>query len=334
MSGLAEHGNRPFRHQPYVTGFPPCAGAIDDRETRVRRPVAGWAAVTEAAAIPVGPATLQGAPAARDVLAQASAENFPVALRVLPRRERGWLGAVYGFARLVDDIGDETEGDRLALLDRVEADLRRVRAGGAEHPLIRALVGLVRERDVPLDPFLRLIEANRVDQRVRRYRTFDDLVGYCRLSADPVGELVLHVFGVATPDRVALSDGVCTALQLAEHWQDVGEDRDRGRIYLPQDDMARFGVSEASLAGPLPSEAFCRLMAFEVERARGLLAHGVPLVRSLRGHARLAVAAYVGGGRAALDAVEASGYDVLARIPAAGGRARARATLAVLREAR
>ncbi len=269
-----------------------------------------------------------------ELLAKAGAENFPVALRFLPRREREWLGAVYGFARLVDDVGDESTGDRLAHLDRLEADLDRAFAGTAEHPLVRALTPLIRARDVPRDPFARLIEANRVDQRVSRYVTFDDLVGYCTLSADPVGELVLHVFGVATPERIALSNGVCTALQLAEHWQDVGEDLARGRVYLPTSDLRRFAVTEADLAGPVPSERFRHLMAFEVERARGLLAHGVTLVGSLRGHARLAVAAYVGGGRAALDAVERSGFDVLVTAPRAGSRARLGATLAVLREAR
>ena len=276
----------------------------------------------------------RAAPSAEEVMARAGSENFTVATRLLGGSHREHLLAVYGFARLVDDIGDETVGDRLALLDRVEADLRRVPGGGAEHELLRALEPFVRERAVPLDPFLRLIEANRVDQRVSRYETFDDLVGYCGLSADPVGELVLHVFGVATPDRIALSNAVCTALQLAEHWQDVGEDLGRGRIYLPREDLTRFGVSEDDLARPTPTEAFRALMTFEVERARGLLAHGVPLVRSLGGHARLAVAAYVGGGRAALDAVERSGFDVLARIPTAGNRARARATLSVLRESR
>lgn len=289
----------------------------------------------EAATVPSGHGLDErSGPACADVLAQAPAENFPVALRILPRRERAWLVAVYGFARLVDDIGDETAGDRLSLLDRVEEDVRRARDGGARHPLLRALGPFLRDRDVPLEPFLRLIEANRVDQRVSRYRTFDDLRGYCSLSADPVGELVLHVFGAATPERIALSDAACTALQLAEHWQDVGEDRARGRVYLPQDDLERFGVTEAELSRTEPTEAFRQLMAFEVARARGLLAHGVPLVRSLCGHARLAVAGYVGGGRAALDAVERSGYDVLAHIPRAGGRSRARATLAVLREAR
>jgi len=274
------------------------------------------------------------APVPDAILGKASAENFPVALRTLPRRERAWLGAVYGFARLVDDVGDEIEGDRLGLLDWIEDDVHRAFIGRAEHPLLERLTPFLSARNVPRDPFLRLIEANRVDQRVDRYETFDDLAGYCSLSADPVGELVLHVFDAVTDDRVRLSNGVCTALQLAEHWQDVGEDYRRGRVYLPQEDLDRFGVAEGDLAGPEPTDAFRTLMAFEVERARGLLAHGVPLVRSLRAHARLAVAAYVGGGRAALDAVTGSGFDVLVAPPKAGSAARLGATARVLVEAR
>jgi squalene synthase HpnC len=267
-------------------------------------------------------------------MAKASKENFPVALGVLPRRERERLRAVYGFARLVDDVGDEAAGDRLALLDELEADLHRAYEGRAVHPLLQRLTPLVRELDVPRELFLRLLEANRRDQETSCYPTFAELADYCSLSATPVGELVLIVFGAATPERIRLSDRVCTALQLAEHWQDVGEDLERGRLYLPLEDLARFGVDRASLPARRPTEAFRRLMAFEVERARALLADGVPLVRSLRGWARLAVAAYVAGGLAALDAVERSGYDVLARSPRAGSARRAAALVHILREAR
>jgi squalene synthase HpnC len=268
------------------------------------------------------------------VLAKARHENFPVALRVLPRRLRERLETIYGFARLVDDAGDEVAADRPALLDWLEADLERAFAGEARHPLLHRVTPLVRELELTPQPFLRLIEANRRDQRISRYATWDELAEYCTLSAHPVGELVLASLDAATPERVALSDEVCTALQLAEHLQDVGEDLGRGRIYLPVEDMARFGVAEEELHRAEPSEALRRLLAFEVERGRTLLASGVPLVASLHGSGRLAVAAYVGGGRAALDAVERSGYDVLRRSPHARGLARVRATLRVLREAR
>ncbi len=268
------------------------------------------------------------------ILAQARHENFPVALRVLPRATRRRLEAVYGFARLVDDAGDEAAGDRLALLGWLEEDLQRAFAGEARHPLLQRLTPLVRELRLGPEPFRRLIDANRQDQSVARYRSWEELAAYCDLSANPVGELVLCVFGAATPERIRRSDSVCTALQLAEHLQDVGEDLARDRVYLPQEDMGRFGVVEDDLHAATPSEALERLLAFEVGRARSLLADGVPLVGSLRGRTRLAIAAYVGGGRAALDAIERSGFDVLRSSPHAGTPARLRATAAVLREAR
>ena len=270
---------------------------------------------------------------ADQVLAKASRENFPVALRILPATVRRSLAAVYGFARLVDDAGDLYDGDRLALLDWIEADLARAYEGRAEHPLLQRLGEALAGVPLPREPLLRLIEANRRDQRVVRYGTWEELADYCSLSANPVGELVLHILGAATPDRIALSDSVCTGLQLAEHWQDVGEDLGRGRIYLPQEDLERFAVAESDLSADEPGEGFRLLMSFEVERARGLLAEGIPLVSSLHGRARLAIAAYVGGGRAALEAVERSGFDVLRRSPAASTAARLRAALHAVREA-
>jgi squalene synthase HpnC len=226
---------------------------------------------------------------ADEVLAKAARENFPVALFLLPAATRWRLRDVYGFARLVDDAGDLAEGDRGELLDWIEADLDR-----GEHPLI------ARVRDLPRGPLLRLIQANRQDQRVSRYETFDELLAYCHLSANPVGELVLDVFGAVTEERVRWSDSICTGLQLAEHWQDVEEDFAMGRVYIPQEDLRRFGVSE----GDFESPEFKTLIAFEIERARGLLQAGLPLVRSLHGRQRLAVAAFAGGGFAALAAVE------------------------------
>ena len=288
----------------------------------------GGPAVAAAAA-----ASPSGIPGADEILAKAGRENFPVALRLLPPVARRRLEAVYGFARLVDDAGDLYSGDRSALLEWIEADLDRAYEGRAEHPVLQRVSTVVRELSLPRGPFLRLIEANRQDQAVSRYATWDELAGYCELSANPVGELVLHVFGAATEERIRWSDAVCTGLQLAEHWQDVGEDYGRGRIYLPAEDMNRYGVTESDIAAAHPSEPFRRLLAFEVERAHGLLAEGVALVASLSGRYRLAIAAYAGGGRAALDAVERSGFDVLRRSPAAGKRARAAATLGVLRDA-
>jgi squalene synthase HpnC len=217
--------------------------------------------------------TAQPMPTREAVMVQSGEENFPVALWLVGPRTRRHLLAIYGFARLVDDIGDEVDGDRLALLDEIEAELDQ-----PVHPLMRELARTTRECNLPRDPFVRLIEANRRDQFVTRYDTFDELLDYCQLSAAPVGELVLHVFGSATEERIALSDKLCAALQVIEHLQDVDEDRARGRVYIGDFD-ARGG-------------------------ARALLRAGPPLVRRLTGRARLSVAGFLAGGRVALDAID------------------------------
>ena len=249
--------------------------------------------------------------------AQATGENFPVALRLLPARYRYHLAAVYGFARSADDMGDEAApGERLRLLGELEADLDRLYAGGTPGlAVVRALGPAVTQCSIPAQPFRDLIQANRQDQEVSRYPAFADLLDYCRLSANPVGRIVLCVFGAATGEREALSDRVCTALQLAEHWQDVAEDYRAGRVYLPQEDLARFGVSERELAAAAAPARLRELMAFEVDRARKLLDDGAPLTGTLRGAARIAVAGYVAGGRAALRAISAAGHDVLTATP-------------------
>jgi squalene synthase HpnC len=256
---------------------------------------------------------------AEEVVANASGENFPVALRVLPERYRRHLTNLYFFARLTDDLGDEarTSTDdvttlRLALLDELAADVTRIYEGGTPgSPVIRAMAETVRHCQVPARPLLDLIQANRQDQQVTRYRTFAELAQYCELSANPVGQVVLYIFGAATPERLALSDQICTALQLAEHWQDVAEDLAHGRIYLPAEDLERYAVTEADLAQPTASPKVRELMRFEVDRAARLLGEGAPLVGTLRGAARLAVAGYLAGGRAALAAIRKQRYDVL-----------------------
>jgi squalene synthase HpnC len=273
-------------------------------------------------------AVVERLPGAHEIYGRAPGENFSVASIVLGRDNRRHLTAIYGYARLVDQIGDAVEGDRRAALDAFETDLSKIFDGSSPaHPVLLRLEPTVRELDLPRGPFDRLIEANRRDQEVAVYETFDELVAYCDVSANPVGELVLHVFGAATPDRIALSDRVCTALQLAEHWQDVAEDRAAGRIYLPAEDLARFGVAPEELDASSAGAALRELMAFEVDRARRLLDEGAPLVGRLHGRARIAVAGYVGGGRAALDSIDAAGHDVLAGTPKAGKRRRALSTL-------
>lgn len=258
--------------------------------------------------------TIDAPPAHRVEQARAQ-ENFPVALRILPARHRRHLLALYGYARYVDDLGDEPLAagiDRLAALDGVEAELTALYEGRpVTHPVLRALAPTVAECRPPRDAFVRLIEANRVDQRVTRYATFAELVDYCTLSANPVGQLVLHVFGQATPATLALSDRVCTALQIVEHLQDVAEDHRRGRIYLPREDMDRFGVTEADLARPTAGRPVRELIGFEAERARAWLDAGAPLVAALHGWGRLAVSGYLAGGRAALDALADADHDPL-----------------------
>jgi squalene synthase HpnC len=254
--------------------------------------------------------------------ARASGENFPVALRLLPTSRRGYLMAVYGFARTTDDIGDRAApGQRMRLLDELEDDVRRLYAGrgtgqnGPQSQVVRALGPVVTDCGIPMQPFLDLIEANRQDQVISRYQGFEDLRGYCRLSANPVGRIVLHVFGCFSERRGELSDSVCTALQLAEHWQDVAEDFRAGRIYLPAQDMDEFGCTEGDLSlGTAPPQVRA-LVEFETNRATAMLDAGAPLIGTLRGAARVAVAGYVAGGRAALAAIAAARYDVLRGTP-------------------
>jgi len=269
------------------------------------------------------------------VLGRAGTENFPVASRLLPAALRTDLMALYGWARMVDELGDDYAGDRLAALDEVERQLRAclgtARPGGAPppagtHPLVAGMAEAVRRLDLPVQPLLDLVQANRQDQSVARYQTFEQLVGYCRLSANPVGRMVLEMFGVATPQRIAWSDNICTALQVVEHCQDVAEDAIVGRAYLPSDDMERFGVSVEELVPPPASyvdrrkrgapggaSPRCRaLVAFESARARRMLDDGAPLIASLHGRLRFAVAGFVAGGHAALDALASVDFDIYA----------------------
>jgi squalene synthase HpnC len=249
---------------------------------------------------------------------KAGGENFPVALRLLPGRYRGHLLAVYSFARTVDDAGDLAPPDqRQQLLGELTADVGRLYAAGEPPRLavVRGLADAVADCRLPMQPFLDLIRANEQDQLVTRYETFADLLGYCTLSANPVGRIVLHIFGSYTPDRARLSDAVCTGLQLAEHWQDVGEDMRAGRIYLPAADMRSHGCTEQDLLASQAGPQLRSLLAFETGRARALIDEGAPLVGTLHGWARAAVAGYVAGGRAALAAIAAAGHDVLAATP-------------------
>lgn len=242
-------------------------------------------------------------------------ENFPVVSWLLPRDLRGPMYAAYAYCRGVDDLGDEAPGDRLVLLDDWEAELTRCFAGEARDPRFVALADTVRRFGIPIEPFQRLIEANRRDQRRPRYETFQDLLVYCSYSANPVGRIVLHIFGYRDEKRAALSDATCTALQLANFWQDVTRDHAVGRVYIPQEDMARFGVSEDELGGRHGSRAFRDLIRFEVERTRDYFRRGLPLVRRVHGRLRIDLRLFTLGGLAVLDAIERQRYDVLRRRP-------------------
>ncbi|HVB70287.1 MAG TPA: squalene synthase HpnC [Acidimicrobiales bacterium] len=247
----------------------------------------------------------------REVTARARQENFPVASRLLPQETREALMAFYGFARLVDDSGDEAPGDRLGLLAHLEAQLDTAVQGAAQDPTFQRLAPVIRGLGLDATPFRRLIEANRLDQRKSRYQTWDELVDYCMLSAAPVGELVLGAFRATSPERVALSDDVCIALQLVEHLQDVGEDVRRDRVYLPVEDMERFGCRESDLTATTAGPALRALVAFEAARARRLLTSGVSLAATLSLRPRVAICGFVGGGLATIDSMRRADYDVL-----------------------
>ena len=246
------------------------------------------------------------------VARRARTENFPVASLLFPRPLRPHLRAVYGFARLVDVLGDEIEGDRLAALDELEGEVDACYNGEPRWPVLRVLQPTVREFDLPREPFLRLIEANRIDQRVSSYEAWGDLKHYCRHSADPVGRLVLGLLRLADDrELVAASDDVCTGLQLVNFLQDVPRDLGLGRIYLPAEDRRRFGVTVLDRLTP----ELAALLRFEADRARGLLDAGATLQARIGGRVGRAVGLFARGGLAALEALERADWDVFTQRP-------------------
>jgi squalene synthase HpnC len=258
------------------------------------------------------------------VARRARTENFPVASFLFPRRLRPHLRAVYGFARLVDILGDEVEGDRLTALEELERELEACYSGEPSWPIMLALQPTIREFALQREPFLRLIEANRMDQHVSEYETWDDLKEYCRHSADPVGRLVLGLLRLDDKvELVAASDDVCTGLQLVNFLQDVPRDLELGRIYLPGEDRRRFGVTELDR----PSPALLELLRYEADRARELLASGQYLQQRIGGRVGRAVGLFARGGLAALDALETAEWDVFTQRPRPS---RARLALAAL----
>ena len=246
------------------------------------------------------------------VARRARTENFPIASVLFPRRLRPHLRAVYGFARLVDILGDEVDGDRLAALAELERELDACYSGVPSWPVLQALAPTIHEFSLPREPFLRLIEANRMDQRISEYESWADLKEYCRNSADPVGRLVLGLLRLdGDPELLAASDDVCTGLQLVNFLQDVPRDLELGRVYLPLDDRRTFGVTVLDR----PTPELLELLRYEAVRARDLLAAGRVLQDRIGGRMGRAVGLFARGGLAALDALESAHWDVFTQRP-------------------
>ena len=260
-------------------------------------------------------------------------ENFPLVFALLPPERREDMRNLYAYCRTVDDLGDSgPPEERLGQLEIFETDLHRAWDGLPTHPVLQELATTVRRHRLEPDPFLRLIEANRMDQRQRRWQTYGDLVHYCRHSATPVGEMVLAVLGFRDRERIALSDHTCIGLQLVNFWQDIRRDlADNGRIYLPIEDMERFGVTDEDIARPAATGPTRALIAFQVARARAELVAGAPLARWVPLTARVTLRMFTAGGLALCDAIARQRYDTLARRPAPGriGRVRIAADVAM-----
>jgi squalene synthase HpnC len=277
----------------------------------------GWAALPANYAIPERAPSLQEAQAYCERLARTHYENFSVATWLLPPRLKQHFFNVYAYCRISDDLGDEV-GDpqqSLVLLDEWEAELEQCYQGSPRHPVFVALQQTVRALDIPQQPFADLLAAFRQDQRVTRYQTFTDLLGYCLNSANPVGRLVLYVCGYRDEERQRLSDFTCTALQLANFWQDVAVDYRKGRIYLPLEDLQHFGVTEQHISTNQATPGFIELMKFEVARAREWFERGLPLSGTLEPALATDIELFSGGGQEILNAIERQGYDVLSRRP-------------------
>jgi squalene synthase HpnC len=250
-------------------------------------------------------------------LARSHYENFSVATWFLPKSLRQHFYNVYSYCRISDDLGDET-GDTsasLQLLDEWGSELNACYEGSPRHPVFVALAGTVREFNIPKETFADLLTAFRQDQRIARYQTFDDLLGYCRYSANPVGHLVLYLGGYRDAERQQLSDFTCTALQLANFWQDVSPDYEKGRIYLPLEDLRNHGVSESDIANRNNSPQFHEMMRFEVQRAREWFERGLPLVDRVSRELAIDIELFSRGGQEILNAIERQNYAVLGNRP-------------------
>ncbi|SNS62550.1 squalene synthase HpnC [Noviherbaspirillum humi] len=249
-------------------------------------------------------------------------ENFPVASLLLPAHLRPAVTAVYAFARSADDIADEgtaSNAERLAALADYEAQLRRIECGETpESPMFARLAAVVRDYRLPLQPLRDLLSAFAQDVQIKRYADFAGLLDYCRRSANPVGRIMLHLYGATAPAGLSQSDAICSALQIINFLQDVAIDWDKERVYLPQEDLRRFGVSEASIAAGKADDAWRRLMAFEIERARSMMLSGAPLALALPGRVGWELRLVVQGGLRILERIEMANHDVFRHRPKLG----------------
>src|SRR5947209_656219 len=279
---------------------------------------AGWSKLPPEYRIPDVAPTLDDAYAYCARLARSHYENFSVATFFLPKRLEQHFFNVYAYCRISDDLGDEVGNaeQSLALLDAWEAELDACYAGSPRHPVFVALAGTVREFNIPKQEFADLLTAFRRDQTIIRFPTFNDVLDYCKYSANPVGHLVLYLGGYSDAERQKLSDFTCTALQLANFWQDVSVDLMKGRIYIPLEDMERFGVAEGDIAKGGATPQFIELMKFEVARAREWFEKGLPLIKKISPDLALDIELFSRGGQEILNAIEKQGYDVLKSRPA------------------
>ncbi|WP_026441648.1 squalene synthase HpnC [Pseudacidobacterium ailaaui] len=277
----------------------------------------GWAALPAEYRIPERTPTLEEARMYCQRLAESHYENFHVASWFLPRRLRPHFHSIYAYCRISDDLGDEVGNSQqsLALLDLWQQELDACYRGEARHPVFVALAETIRACNIPKDPFADLLVAFRQDQTITRFRTMEDVLGYCRYSANPVGHLVLYVCGYRDAERFRLSDYTCSALQLANFWQDVIVDYGKGRIYLPQADMERFGVEEAVIADRNFTPQFRELMRYEVQYARQMFERGLPLIQMVDHELALDLDLFSRGGLEILHAIEQQNYNVLRARP-------------------
>ncbi len=278
---------------------------------------AGWAALPPEYRIPEVAPSVADADAYCEKLARSHYENFSVATWFLPKRLRPHFHSVYAYCRISDDLGDEVGNSEqsLALLEAWERELDACYAGNPKHPVFVALRETILACDIPKQPFADLLKAFRQDQIVQRYESFEDVLGYCRYSANPVGHLVLYLCGYRDHERQELSDFTCTALQLANFWQDVAVDFLKGRIYLPLEDLRRFGVTEQQIADGRFDARFRDLMVFQVRRAREWFERGLPLVKKVDSELAVDIELFTRGGMEILNAIERQGYDVLKKRP-------------------